>query len=285
MNYLRSCRREYGQGLGCSCVRCVRGRIRRSPDRRDTEGMRVHRCLARGPQLAASSDSAAARRALAEDGQALQVDAHPVVDRDEDHEHVVAGRAADDRARRPQVDRELADRPGIAAVPADSWRRRSSRCRRPRAAGRRWRSRQLLPSGSSRCAEPLGLHPLRRVAGLHQGLGHRLDEAGRAADVGQRHLGGRPRHLGQQGRVDAARVAGPAWRLVAGQRVDDLDAARRAGRAQPGRSRRPASGTSTAAGPGRCCRCARGAAGWTAAAPPPSRRPAAGAGRRPRAPR
>jgi hypothetical protein len=43
----------------------------------------------------------AVRRALAEDSQALQVDAHPVVDRDEGHEHIAADPAADDRARRP----------------------------------------------------------------------------------------------------------------------------------------------------------------------------------------
>jgi hypothetical protein len=41
--------------------------------------------------------------ALAEDGQASQVHACPVVGRDEDHEHALAGPAADDRARRLQV--------------------------------------------------------------------------------------------------------------------------------------------------------------------------------------
>src|ERR1700683_2474763 len=58
--------------------------------------------------------------ALAEDSQAMQVHARPVVDRDEDHEHAVAGPAADDRARRLQIDHKLGDRPGIAAGPADT---------------------------------------------------------------------------------------------------------------------------------------------------------------------
>jgi hypothetical protein len=53
---------------------------------------------------------------LAEDSQALQVHARPVVDRDEDHEHALAGPAAGDRARPVQVHHELSNRPGIAAL-------------------------------------------------------------------------------------------------------------------------------------------------------------------------
>ena len=58
--------------------------------------------------------------ALAEDSQALQVHAGPVVNRDEDHQHAAAGPAANDRAWRLQIDHELSDRPGISAVPADT---------------------------------------------------------------------------------------------------------------------------------------------------------------------
>ena len=50
----------------------------------------------------------------------MQVHARPVADRDEDHEHAVAGPAANDRAWRLQIDDELSDRPGVTAVLADT---------------------------------------------------------------------------------------------------------------------------------------------------------------------
>src|SRR5512133_3945332 len=78
---------------------------------------------------------------------------------------------------------------------------------------------------TSTSSESFRPHAPGPVAERNEGVGHRLDEARRAADEDPRLLLRRERNVAQQVDVDAPRVSRPARRGLARERVDDLEAA------------------------------------------------------------
>src|SRR5207248_1273297 len=76
-----------------------------------------------------------------------------------------------------------------------------------------------LSISASRRSEAFGLDRRRIVPEADERRRHSLDERRRAADVDVRALGGIEADLGQHLGVDAARVAAPAGRRLAGKRV------------------------------------------------------------------